>query len=74
MPSKLEQMGLVDYLDGTKGLHNGNGFKEFEQLITTVPPANRSLIAERFNVTRPTVYEWLKLYDKIKATQVKTKE
>lgn len=71
MPGKLEEMGLEDYLNATKGLHNGNGFKEFEKLLTKVPPENRSVIADKFNVTRPTVYEWIKLYDKIMAKEKK---
>jgi hypothetical protein len=65
MSGKLEEMGLEDYLNATKGLHNGNGFKEFERMVTKEPPENRSLIAEKFSVTRPTVYEWIKLFDKM---------
>lgn len=65
MAGKIEQLGLVDYLNGTKGLHKGNGFKEFVLLNEDNTPIAK--IAEAFGVSRPTVYEWLKLYDKIKA-------
>lgn len=65
MPVKLEDMNLKEYLNATKGLHNGNGFKEFERMLTKEPPEKRVLIAEKFNVTRPTVYEWIKRYDKM---------
>lgn len=65
MASKLEELGLEAYLDGTKGLHGNNGYKEFVRLNEANTPISK--IAEAFGVTRPTVYEWLKLYDKIKA-------
>lgn len=66
MASKLEELGLEDYLNGTKGLHNGQGFKDFESAVG-VPDPNVTEIARQFSVTRPTVYEWIKLYDKMRS-------
>lgn len=67
MPGKLEELGLEDYLNGTKGLHSGKGFKDFVAMMEKETP--RSEIADKFNVTRPTVYEWIKLFDKMKAKE-----
>lgn len=70
MGSKLEELGLEKYLDATKGLHGGRGFKEFAALYTD-DKTGPSEIAEKFNVTRPTIYEWGKLYDKMSAKEPK---
>lgn len=67
--SKLEELGVEDYLNATKGLHNSKGFKEFEKVMQA-PKPNITEAADDFNVTRPTFYEWIKLYNvKIKAKE-----
>lgn len=70
MASKLEELGLKDYLNSTKGLHNNKGFKDFVKLYEE-DDEPRSAIAEKFGVTRPTIYEWIKLYDKMRAEEKK---
>jgi hypothetical protein len=59
-PPKIEDVGLEKYLDGTKADHNDNGYQEFCEMIKHETPV--SVRAEKFNVARTTIYNWLDVY------------
>jgi DNA invertase Pin-like site-specific DNA recombinase len=69
LESNLQKMGIEDYLNATKGLHRGKGYKDFVRMYEDGKP--RIQIAIAFGVSRPTVYDWIKLYDKITAKESK---
>jgi hypothetical protein len=54
--------GLRYKLDGTKGLHNGYGYDDFDQMVgedIERPKVDKANLARIFDVTRPTIYDWL---------------
>lgn len=57
--SKIQELGLEQYLDVTKGLHNGKGFKDLVGFVKD--DSQIAFIARQFGVSRPTVYEWIEL-------------
>lgn len=66
---KLEEMGLQDYLNASKEFHNGYGFEDFAKRIEN--DESRVSMAKDFGVTRTTIYEWIRLYDKMLAEEKK---
>lgn len=54
--------GLRYKLDGTKGLHNGYGYDDFDKNVgddIDNPKIDKANLARMFDVTRPTIYDWL---------------
>lgn len=61
-PKSLEEIGIENYLESTKGQHGNFGFTEFKRLFdSNVNPTN---IAKAFNVDRRTVNRWIMVHEK----------
>ena len=68
-PPSIEDIGLEAYLNDTKDLHRGYGYDDF---IDFIAKAGVAKTAKLFGVTRPTIYEWLKVDNKVKEDNGRT--
>lgn len=63
VPKMAREEGLEKYLDATKGFHNDLGYKEFVEQYDN-PNIAVTLMATNFDVSRPTIYDWIDLHEK----------
>ena len=62
IPQKIEDIGLENYLNETKGEHNGADYDEFMKRLDLKEP--KTVIARAFNVTPGTIRYWIELHDR----------
>lgn len=55
-------MGLENYLESTKSLHNGQGYDNFLFYMRLPKRPSTSSLARIFNVTDPTMHKWIDVY------------
>lgn len=60
----LKLLGLKQWLENTKAVHNGLGYDEFVERVKADVTKRR--IARDFDVTIPTVYAWIRQYQEEK--------
>lgn len=67
--SKLRELGLQKYLDGTKGLHNDLGYDDLVGMVKQLdtPDMSKARIARAFGVERQTLYTWLEMLGEVPA-------
>ena len=65
-PKTIEEQGLAFYLNEQAAIHNGYGYAEFVKRFEL--GEERSVMARAFNVSRPTIYNWVRLYRKLANT------
>ncbi len=58
----IEDIGLEKYLNKTVAKHDGRDYNEWEKCIRK--EVNISNLARLFNVSRPTAFKWMKIYQK----------
>jgi helix-turn-helix protein len=63
-PTSIEKEGLKNYLDRTASIHHGKGYADFVEIISSDLNYTKRQIAKIFNVTRPTIYDWIALFEK----------
>lgn len=61
--SKLRELGIEKYLDGTTGLHNGLGYSDLTERVKLLdtPDMTKARIARDFGIERQTLYTWLEM-------------
>lgn len=67
--SKLRELGLQKYLDGTRGLHNDLGYDDLVTMVRQLdtPDMTKARIARAFGIERGTLYTWLEMLGEVPA-------
>ncbi len=61
-PITIRDQGLRQYLESTRDRHNNKGFDDFSEMVDR--GIFKTQIARMFGVTKNTIWDWLKYYQK----------
>jgi hypothetical protein len=65
-PNKIRAIGLKNFLDSSKDIHNGLGYDDFIDLYVT-ERGTQLTVADKFNVSRWTMTRWVDIYESEKS-------